>query len=156
MLMCVGTFSAIGQSQAGAFVSATIVSPVGADLLSNMSNGYSALDANNGIVKAASNQPGNCNKPSNIEHTITSAASIKIIGSVNVYDVSVQNDPILLRNACNDTMEASVSSKRLYSTQRFETSDATITIEAKITSNTAQANGLYKSAAPYTVTINYN
>jgi hypothetical protein len=155
ILMCLGTSSAFSQSKAGASASATIVSPVGAELTSDVPQGYSTVKTKSRIINASSGKQQATTKLS-AEHTITSVASIKIIGSTNVYDVSVQNNAVILRNADNETIAATVSSGKPYSAEGGVIADKNITISAAIDIKASQAKGYYASAAPYAVTINYN
>ena len=156
VIICMAAFNAMCQSQAGASASATIVSPVGAELSSEMSKGYFDINYKKESIKALVDIVPSHRTAYSSEYAITSAASIRLIGSVNVYDVSVQTDSITLRNTGNDTMEASFSLMRTSARQGLETFDETIVIDAKIHLKSHQLKGVYDPAAPYCVTINFN
>jgi hypothetical protein len=155
IVMYVGTFSAMGQAQAGTYASVNIVSPVGAELSTRMDPASSAMNAYQ-IVSTSFNQHDRSIKPSCTEHIITSAASLKIIGSINVYDLFIHKDTIILRSVEKNSIRATVSLGDLSSSHQGEASDATIIIAAKLEVDATQPKGLYKSTTPYNVTINYN
>ena len=160
MLFCAANANA--QATATANASATIVSPISISKTTDLSFGNISVDATGGTVilepsLAATRSIGGAGGvtfPSNTG-TVT-AAAFTVSGQADfTFATNVINSSIILSNGTEDMLVENFSISAGAGTLS-PAGTQNIYIGADLLVNPSQASGIYTSAAPFTVLVNYN
>jgi len=158
ILMLAFTAATFAQVSATATASATIVGPIGITNTANMDFGNVAVSAALGTVvltpAGTRSVTGGCTLPA-ITGTVT-AAAFNVTGAVNyTYSITLPASATITDGTNNMTVDTFTSTPTPTGTIGAGGTQA-LTVGATLHVAGSQVAGTYTTAAPFTVTVNYN
>ena len=152
-----------GQASATASVSATIVTPISISKTNDMNFGRVAVTSTAGNVILAPagtrSTTGGVTLPSTGGTSDVSPAIFTVSGTANyTYSITLPSTDVTISNgSATMTVNTFTSSPTVASGGTLDGSgDQTLQVGATLHVSANQAAGLYTSATPFTVTVNYN
>lgn len=167
-LLFIGTFLLIGfsktsygQASATANVSATIVAPIAITKVNDMNFGRIAATAAAGTVTLAPagtrTLTGGVTLPSTGGTGDVSPAIFTVTGAANyTYSITLPTTNTIIENGANQMTVNTFTSTPSGAGTLSGTGTSTLSVGATLAVGANQAPGVYTSATPFTVTVNYN
>jgi hypothetical protein len=139
------------QTKAIGHMCVTIVSPASISSINDMSLGNVSLSSNADLKKASER---NAAKIEMVDEGNVSLASFKVSGTGATFNISLPEEPVITNNDNNDMKVSGFRAIRNAELRNSNTEN--ITVGATVQLNKNVAHGLYTSATPMRVTVNYN
>lgn len=158
-LALLGASNAFAQASATATSSATIVTPISIAKTTDMNFGNVAVNATTAgtvVMTPASvrSATGGVTLPATAG--TVAAASFTVTGQgAYTYDITLPSSALTLSSGAN-SMTVTAFSSNPATTGALIAGTQTLNVGATLNVAAAQASGLYVSATPFTVTVNYN
>jgi len=155
-----GSLSASAQSSATATASATIITPITITKTTDMNFGNVAVHATTAgtvVMTPASARSSTAGVTIPATSGTVAAASFNVGGQASyTYAITLPNNVTIMDNSSNTmTVDNFTSSPSAIGTLSGAGTQ-TLTVGATLNVTGGQAAGLYTSATPFTVTVNYN
>ena len=153
------TVSTYGQVSATATASATIITPITITKTTDMNFGNVAVNATAGTVVLATDNSrsvtGGCTLPATAGTVAAAAFDVTGVPSAT-FSITLPAGATTITSGAN-TMTVSNWTSSPTPTGTFDgTGAATLLVGATLNVSASQAAGVYLSATPFTVTVNYN
>ena len=155
MVMCV--FVAFSQTRAIGHMSVTIVSPVYMTSIQDASLGsvsFASAKSKNSL-SASSRNLSNAAGIEILNEGNVSLASFKVSANGAAYSITLPEEPVLTSKNSKNMKVSGFNTIKSSSTSNYDNTE-NIVIGAKVEVNNEEAYGLYTSATPLRVTVNYN
>lgn len=154
------SLQAQAQESATATVTATIVAPIAIEKDVDMNFGNVAVQSTTGgtvILSPAGvrTTTGGVTLPATVGDV--SAAAFTVTGATGyTYSITLPTAPLTITNTDGGTMTVTAFTSTPAGTGALTTGTQTLTVGATLNVSAAQAPGVYVSATPFAVTVNYN
>lgn len=155
MVMC--SFVAFSQTSAIGHMSVTIVSPAYMTSIQDASLGnvsFASAKSKNSL-STSSRDLSNAAGIEFINEGNVSLASFKVSANGAAYSITLPEEPVLTSKKNNSMKVSGFKTIKSTSTSNYDNTE-NIVIGAKVEVNNEEAYGLYTSATPIRVTVNYN
>lgn len=155
MVMC--SFVAFSQTRAIGRMTVTIVSPVYMTSIQDASLGSVSLESakSKNSLSASTRNLSNAAGIEIVNEGNVSLASFKVSANGAAYSITLPEEPVFTSKNSNNMKVSGFKTIRSASTTKYDNTER-IVIGAKVEVNKEEAYGLYTSATPIRVTVNYN
>lgn len=138
-----------------ATASATIVTPVGAEISGDINFGDFSTGSSHGTIAPGSDGMAKSTGGVKLVKDKTGAVSLNVIGGSFAYDVTIQTEPIILkRKTGSETMKVNLFTG-LHLVKNVQNNDiVNLPVSASLAVEASQAPGMYASS--FSITVNFN